>query len=292
MTLSQKFIVVSKSVFLTIYFFCLSLFSTKNLSKGNSEVIVSLTSYGKRLRFVFLTIETILQQSYPPKCIYLWLHKKDIPSGFSAWIMKKQQRRGLIVNYVDRDTRSYKKLSPVYNIPDKSFDYVVTADDDILYPYHWIEKFKEYYQQEPGYVYCYRARVISLEPTNNTLKKYSDWPLADNKNSLGNCVIPTGVSGICYPKDSISEKVIDYQAIESICPYADDIWYKMTTTLNKFESKLVVDHSTHFIPVLTGFAKGLEKVNVYNDLNSKQFNDSMKYFNLTIADFIINTVRK
>lgn len=50
--------------------------STKGISKERycqKEVIVSLTTYGKRLYDVYLAIESIMQQSMKPNRIVLWL---------------------------------------------------------------------------------------------------------------------------------------------------------------------------------------------------------------------------
>lgn len=288
MRLIKKAVVFIKSVFLTFYHLLCALFSRENLSEGNEEIIVSLTSYGQRIRYVFLTIESILQQSYKPRCIYLWLYDSDVPSGISGWFLKRQQKRGLTISWLKTDMRSYKKLSPLLEKKEIKFSYVVTADDDVLYPRYWLNKFQQHYSANPDYVYCYRARVISCNGTNGELCKYNTWPLADNKNSVANAVLPTGVSGVCYPRGAIDDEVFNYEAIERFCPYADDIWYKMITSSNHFKSKLVVANSIHFTPVLTGFAKGLEKINLLDDYNSRQFIESMKHFNLDLSDFTSN----
>ena len=54
--------VVSKSILLTAKYLFLCFFSKKKLNDSESVFIVSLTTYGNRLNFVFLTIESILQQ--------------------------------------------------------------------------------------------------------------------------------------------------------------------------------------------------------------------------------------
>lgn len=286
MTLSEKLKVLMKSVVLTVYYFFMALFSKKKLAYDNDEIIVSLTSYGKRINFVFLTIESIIQQSYMPRKIYLWLYIDDIPKGLSGWILNRQKMRGLSINYVERDSRSYKKLSPLFEMEEIDFDYVVTADDDVFYPKNWLEIFKDNYTKQSDCVYCYRGRIITYKSDNIDPVRYSDWPLANIKNSLANNLIPTGVSGVCYPRGAISDDVFDYLTIDKICPCADDIWYKMITVKNRYVSKLVVEHSTHFTPVLTGFGKGLEKVNVHNDYNTVQFTASMKYFKISVSDLV------
>ncbi|MGQ7173278.1 hypothetical protein ACUOCP_50225, partial [Escherichia sp. R-CC3] len=82
--------------------------------------------------------------------------------------------------------------------------------------------------------------------------------MATKKNLSGNLLLPTGVSGICYPRKALGEKINDFSAISKYCPFADDIWYKMVTTSNGYISLLVTEQSEHFTPIITGFAKGLE----------------------------------
>ena len=44
-----------------------------NIKYCNNEIIVSLTTYGKRLYDVYLAIESIMQQTKKPNRIVLWL---------------------------------------------------------------------------------------------------------------------------------------------------------------------------------------------------------------------------
>ena len=44
-----------------------------NCNKRSQKVIVSLTSYPKRINTVWITIETLLRQSFKPDKIILWL---------------------------------------------------------------------------------------------------------------------------------------------------------------------------------------------------------------------------
>ncbi|EIZ9526035.1 hypothetical protein MRB81_004319, partial [Cronobacter sakazakii] len=118
-----------------------------------------------------------------------------------------------------------------------------------------------------------------------SLVAYPVWPLARRKEITGNELLPTGVSGVCYPRDSLDARVADYEAINKLCPYADDIWYKALTTARGYNAILINDDSTHFTPIITGFTKGLEKINVLNDQNTQQFLNAMNYFNLDLNSF-------
>ena len=71
--------------------------STKGISKERycqKEVIVSLTTYGKRLYDVYLAIESIMQQSMKPNRIVLWLGD-ELKNRPLPRILGFQQQRGL-----------------------------------------------------------------------------------------------------------------------------------------------------------------------------------------------------
>lgn len=286
MSFIYKIKLICTSLVLSTYYFFCSFLSKTNLKDGNSELIVSLTSYGFRLNFVFLTIECLLQQCYKPKKIYLWLHKDEKVKAIPKWILSRQEARGLIIKFVSDDVRSYKKLSFVYLYNISDFDFVVTADDDVLYPKDWLSGFAYNYKKNPMSVYCYRGRKIVFNTNNETnIASYKNWPLADNENCSGNFLIPTGVSGVCYPINSLDYRVFDFENIKKHCPFADDIWYKLITTSNFYVSKLVCARSIHFTPVITGFSKGLEKFNIQEDGNTVQFSKSILFFNLKKQSF-------
>ncbi|EOW6845757.1 hypothetical protein ACOZ2B_000750 [Cronobacter sakazakii] len=283
MRLDKKIILLCKSIKKSIYYFFRAIFSQSSGVDKNSTFLVTLTSYGLRKNFVFLTIESILHQHVRPAKIVLWLHKKDKPQGIARWILSRQQKRGLEIVFVDNDVRSYKKLSfvPGY-YPD--YDFYITADDDVFYPTNWIDSFKSNINDNPDAVYCYRGRAILFNDAGS-LVAYPVWPLARRKEITGNELLPTGVSGVCYPRDSLDARVADYEAINKLCPYADDIWYKALTTARGYNAILINDDSTHFTPIITGFTKGLEKINVLNDQNTQQFLNAMNYFNLDLNSF-------
>ncbi|YCH29281.1 hypothetical protein M1D48_13975 [Erwinia sp. D4-22] len=290
MDIYKKGFVLIKSLLLTVYFTLKAIFSRNNLKDGHSELIVSITSYGKRLNYVFLTIETILNQNYKPSMIILWLYKNDVPSGWHKKILDRQIKRGLVVKYVDIDVKSFKKLSFIldknYISLKESVKYIVTADDDIFYPANWLTGFKINYSSNKSEkaILCYRGRNMVVQG-DGCMAPYDQWSLATKASSHCYSILPTGVSGICYPIESLDSTIQNFSDITERCPYADDIWYKMVTLNNGYEARLILDESIHFIPVFTGFTKGLEKTNVLNKRNDAQFKSAMDYFNLSARKF-------
>ncbi|MCE1983991.1 hypothetical protein [Enterobacter ludwigii] len=275
----RRITLLFKSIVLSFFFLFRGCFCRATLKNGNVNFVVSLTTYGWRYNFVFLTIESIFFQEVKPSVIFLWIHKDEHICPISKWFLQRQIKRGLIVRYVDIDTRSYKKLSYILSDTNCAFDFIVTADDDVFYPKSWLRNFVEN-PKVNTHILCNRGRVITFESNTGLLKSYKYWPLANASHNSRNCILPTGVSGICYPIKALDMRISDFDNIHKLCPYADDIWYKMITTANGYKS-VILEHSIdHFPPLVTSLNKGLEKMNVNEDLNTRQFTNSLSYFGL------------
>ena len=124
----------------------------------DGQVVVSLTSYGKRIYEVYLTIESIMQQTIKPNRIVLWLEDglkdKEVPN-----LLERQQVRGLEIRYC-KDIKSYKKLIPTLRaFPD---DYIITIDDDVIYEFDVVENLPKSYKKMPGFVYANRVKRMEL----------------------------------------------------------------------------------------------------------------------------------
>ena len=73
-----------------------------NTKKRKEKIIVSLTSYPKRINVVWITIETLLQQTVKPDEVILWLADsqfkeiEELPEE-----LKALQKRGLTIRFCD-----------------------------------------------------------------------------------------------------------------------------------------------------------------------------------------------
>ncbi|MCS3455405.1 hypothetical protein M2366_001472 [Aeromonas sp. BIGb0405] len=289
----EKIVIIINSFILSVYYFCVNLFSRRKITfNKDGEYIISLTTYNKRLKYVFLTIESLINQKYKASRIILWLSDEDLPDRKLPSTLKRLQSRGIEINFNHENLRSYKKLTHFcQNRKNYKFNYVVTADDDVFYPTYWLQKFKESNDSVLGYVYCYRGKSIKFNSDGESTD-YREWITdVDICNENDSLLMPTGVSGICYPKDSLSDDMFDINNILANCEYADDVWYKFCTMKKGFGCKLVMNINIHFIPVLFSLGKGLETNNVQNGMNTIQFNKAMSHFNMTSKDFIKNTIQ-
>lgn len=290
MPMYKKIWVLAKSLCLLVFYKAIGRLEYGRHQSINqrNDVVVSLTTYGRRLSAVHLTVRSLLRQSVRPSTIYLWLYQGDIPAEGVPSELKKLERKGLRIRVIDENLRSYKKIVHTFELVESmGWRFVVTADDDVYYPRFWLESLLVNAASDPNSVWCYRGHVVEFMD-NGELTPYRNWTIADRQGVSGNNLLPVGVSGICYPIESL-KGVNDRESFMSLAPTADDLWLKCVTTLNGYSARLVTDQSIHFVPVVTSLRppeKGLERVNVLEDGNTKTLTLLMKHFGFGPEDFV------
>lgn len=184
------------------------------------EVIVSLTTYGKRLYDVATTIESIMQGSVLPNRLVLWLEEglkgTELPVS-----LQRQQERGLQIEYC-KDLRSYKKLIPALKTYPEAV--IVTLDDDLLYESDFLENLLRSYHQHPTSISASRIHTIVLGEDNRPVL-YKNWKLCQWSDEASPLNFFTSGGGTLFPPHCFDEEVFNEEVFMSICQYADDIWF-------------------------------------------------------------------
>ncbi|MBD5329075.1 MAG: hypothetical protein HDS03_04210 [Bacteroides sp.] len=203
------------------------------------EIIVSLTSYGKRLYEVGVTIESIMQQTMPPNRIVLNLDKEaeSLPIPIT---LQRLMKRGLEINIIPDHIRSYKKLLPTLQLFPNAI--IITVDDDCIYEFDLIERLFNSYLKYPNAVSAVRVHSILLGKDGKPLP-YHKWQVANAFAEKGNRLFPTGVGGVLYPPGTFSTEVFNQEVFTRLAPTADDIWFHAMAIMNGTEIVKVPSHS-------------------------------------------------
>ena len=186
----------------------------------SEEVVVSLTTFGKRINEVYLAIESIMQGTVKPNRIVLWLAEDEFKGKNLPVTLQKQQKRGLQIEYCE-DIRSYKKIVPTMEkYPDAC---VVTIDDDVMYEFDLLENLVNAHLAHPDDVCACRIHRITLDerqkPKSYLKWQWEAWPLdKSNLNFL------TSGGGTLFPSHCFVNEFFNKEAFMSLCPYADDVW--------------------------------------------------------------------
>jgi len=244
----------------------------------DNEIIVSLTTFDKRLYEVYLTIESIMQQTYKPNRIVLWL-SEEIKDNKLPLFLLNQIKRGLEVRYC-KDTKSYKKLIPSLKaFPSAT---IITIDDDELYFYDLLENIINEHKQYPRYILCTRMHYIKLK-MNKKPAKYVKWQKALNSCEISPLNFATGCGGVLYPANCFNEEVLKEEIFFDICKYADDIWFKAMSLLNNVPVKKVFTHtknSMDYYPNIQDSDSRLVRINIDNGMNDIQLKAVFDKYNL------------
>ena len=208
---------------------------------GETELIVSFTTYNKRIHDVHLVVESIAQQTFKPNRLILWLDEDEFTLETIPLVLHKQIARGLEVRFCP-NYKSYKKLIPALKLfPNAN---IITIDDDILYPYDMVEMLTIEHKSNPTTIIGHRAHKINV--SNNKILPYQLWENETKNHQSSNlCFITTG-GGTLFPVNSFNSEVLNIEVFLSLCPNADDVWFKAMALLNNTGCKKVNDDRDFF----------------------------------------------
>jgi hypothetical protein len=192
-------------------------------NQEDPEIIVSLTTYNKRIDNVFYTIETLMRQTLPPDRILLHIDETLCGSYKLPQTLVSQTQRGLEIVPVPKDLGPHTKY--FYALKDNPNSLVITVDDDILYPVDTVEKLYRAYRQQPEIIHCNRAHRILTTPTGDILD-YKQWDFDIHSSEPSLAVFPTGVGGVLYFPGCLDPAVLDSELFMRMAPMADDVWLK------------------------------------------------------------------
>lgn len=191
----------------------------------DTEIVVSLTTYGRRLYDVCYTIESLMQQTCPPNRIVLWLDPLTMSKPLPV-ALHKQKNRGLEI-FETPDIRSYKKLIPALKMfPEAA---IITVDDDVVYDYDIIERMLTAYVANTDAIQACRVHSMKCDGSGRLLP-YNQWDWTTASTVKRHFI--TGVGGVLYPPYSLGEEVLNQDVFRSICPTADDVWFTAMAKLN------------------------------------------------------------
>lgn len=199
------------------------------------KIYCSLTSYGRRVDLVHYTIVSLLMQSCKPDNIILWLDSENWSKGNIPRSLQRLHKYGLTIKFCD-DIKSYKKLVPMLKEDQDAI--IVTADDDMFYPYNWFRGLVDAYERNPVNIYCYRADKINLAETGYALT-YRQWDLDTKDEIPSHLIMPVGSLGVLYPPWSLHKDTIDRNMFEELCPHSDDIWFWTMSVRNDVKKAIV-----------------------------------------------------
>lgn len=258
-------------------------YNSKNNS-NNPRVIVSLTTFPKRIETVHYVIESLLMQSVVPDKIVLCLSKNEYPENYKLpeSLTKLLSDRFEII-WGDENLKPHNKY--YYTMLKYPDDIIITVDDDGFYRKHMVKKLMKSYMKYPTAVSCLRAHKMKFDKDGSVLP-YNKWDyetLTFNKPS--HKLLATGVGGVLYPPHALDDRAFDKEKIKELCWKADDIWLKVMEILNDtpvvvvplvYKYVIAIDHAEEEANLMTD--------NVQNNRNDVYLKQVCDYYHVSLID--------
>ena len=231
---------------------------------GNNKphsIVVSLTSFDKRIHELYLCIESLFQQFLKADRIILWLSRQNFPAEQLPESLLRQQERGLEIVFYDEDLGPFKKI--VYALKECPDSLIITVDDDVLYPPDLIDQLYQAHVAEPQVIHCNRGYRIP-KASDTALQPYEKWQLVDSGADASLDIMPTGVAGVIYFPGCFDEDVFNTENYQRLCPNADDIWLKAMSLKKGVPCKKIADErnwKTRFLTIDGSQSYSLKKKN-------------------------------
>ena len=235
---------------------------------GLPPVLIGLTAIRGRERALERTLDSLLAQTLPadgrPVELQLFLSKQPylldrgfpaLPPGLKRRLLHARLRPGLrfTVRWV-ANTGPYRKLLPLLeslSAEQRASDpWLITADDDTLYPRDWLVRLLAA-QARHDCVVAFRGRRLAL--AEGAILPYRSWQVAGPELLEPSLLtVPTGKDGICYRLSQLDSRVLDLATALRIAGHADDLWFKVHTLLTATPAVLLHDSLALQFPELDG----------------------------------------
>ena len=246
-------------------------------SDDETRPTVSVTSFPARIDRLHITLATILRQSVKPHAVVVSLSSSEFPGRRLPRRLDALRERGVAINWVEGNERSYKKLLPaLVRHPDRS---IVTIDDDILYPPEWLETLTSKALQAPQEILGMRGTAISGPATPDGLDPYLSWRPATPETASGRTFL-TGMGGILYPPRSLAPEATDFALATRLCPTADDIWFKAMALKAGTRVRRAIATSAEYPTTLGSQKISLRAINIDTGANDRQLRSVLDHFDL------------
>lgn len=236
-----------------------------------SRIIVSLTTYPARISTVWITIASLLQQTMKSYKLILWLAEEQFPGHKIPDSLRRLTKRGLEIRFCENDLRPHKKY--YYVMQEYPDYYVITADDDILYPEDHIEQLWKGHEKYRDAIICHWSHRIDFDGQGECIP-YNDW-LDNAEENPSFATLAVGCNGILYPPGSLPEEAFDKNKIAEISLNTDDLWLKCMEIRNGWKTVNCNKTVLIYFNVLSTRRAGLWNDNIGENRNNDNIWDKL-----------------
>lgn len=251
--------------------------------KTDEKIIISLTSYPARIKYVKRVLESLVNQSVNNDLYHIVLvlaipefpeKEEELPYGLIKYIIDNN----IELLWYPTNIRSHKKLIPtLLKYPDNP---ILVCDDDVIRPDGWLQMFINDHNKYPNDII---GGLYSWYFGNDyKLKRFKDFKCVNSGTingiagiQLWNAKPANGFGGVLYPAHTFTDKrFFDEKLFMKLSPTSDESWqYCFNIMANKVfrQTSQVIDYSLYFIEHTQEISSSLHKVNNYTEINKLLF---------------------
>lgn len=251
------------------------------------QIIISLTTIPSRVDTVWITIESLLRQRFPPDRIILWIAEDEFKGIPLPPRLLAQTRRGLEIRRCD-NLKSYKKF--YYTMLENPDAYVVTVDDDVIYAESMLEEMVKTYKKNPGCVICNRSHMIRTH--HGQISLYRKWKVFEDRSREERMQGPSysnffvGCGGTLFPVFLLDQRLFQKEVFLDIAPTGDDIWLNFICWVSGVKVKNTEGILGFVIFMEEKSKNGLLLQNVGKRRNDIQMKAVLEYLQINVNDYI------
>jgi hypothetical protein len=257
-------------------------YGLNNQKRDLPEIVVSLTTFPKRIDKMDLCIKSILNQSFKPDRIIIWLGN-DCTEKIASKYLSKYQKYG--VEYrIDKlnNYMSHKKY--IYSFKEFPKSIIITLDDDLIYPSDLIYSLIKMYKNNPNNIIARRVHRITWNKEN--INNYNKWIFEYClKRKPSHKLFATTGAGTLFPPNILPKEVCDYNLIKQYAYSADDIWINLMAVKN--DIKILWARNLQQMPMMVDGSQesALVEENIFNGKNDEYISKIMNDYKISKEHF-------
>jgi len=265
---------------------------TLNLYRNQEKLIVSLTSYPARIKYLKLVLESLVNQSVPFLMYHIVLvlaipefpHKEnDLPVDLVDFLNNYSDLIEIL--WYEKNIISHKKLIPTLKkYPNNP---ILICDDDTIRKQWWIEMFLEDHKKYPNdIIFGASKQYLTPEYKWESYKYLYIKTKAGRLNAIKNIIVNTGrpmngFGGTLYPKNTFMDKrFFDEDLFMKLSPSSDESWqwcFNIIENRTIRQSSIIYDYSKDII-------RDSQVTSLYKE-NDKKYNLILKNLINEFPDF-------
>tara|TARA_Y100001956_G_C4129596_1_gene192796 strand:+ start:4123 stop:4974 length:852 start_codon:yes stop_codon:yes gene_type:complete len=246
-----------------------------------SKIVISLTTISTRIKTIDKVIDSLLKQVVSKDIefevrLYISPEPYMLDEGVTELtpeLNKLTEKENFHVESV-KNIGSYRKFFytlEALKSKKLQFDYLVTCDDDTIYPDWWLQTL---YDECVKLDCCIAFRGRQITYKDGIQLPYRRWKHTDDslkEKSYQN--VGTGKDGIIYKPSFFHEGVTDLSGVLDNVGHADDLWLKAHAALNFVPTVILEPNLSKSFPETDGSADN----SLYNKINRGGGNDKAMF---------------